>query len=200
MWVPFCELPGRAAPARTDDVDVREFEWHYWRRVAKAFGILGTHNSPVRCVGFSPNGKLLAGGGDDGTVKVWDVGTAQETLSFKGHKSAVYSVCFSPDGKRIVSGSLDTTAKVWDAETGQEKLTLKGHAQQVHSVCFSPDGKQIVCAGGARFSKVVGRRDGSERSSRSKGIPKACTACASAPTASRSPAVVTTGRRKFGTP
>ena len=78
-------------------------------------------------VAFSPDGKRLASASRDGTVKVWDAATGQETLTLKGHTGRVRSVAFSPDGKRLASASDDRTVKVWDAATGQEILTLKGH-------------------------------------------------------------------------
>jgi WD40 repeat protein/serine/threonine protein kinase len=102
------------------------------------------HTGPVHSVAFSPDGKRLVSGGYDGTVKVWDAQTGQETLSLKGHTFEVHSVAFSPDGKRIASASNDQTVRVWDAQTGQEIRTLKGHTGAVTSVAFSPDGKRLV--------------------------------------------------------
>ena len=81
----------------------------------------------VMSVAFSPDGKRLASASEDGTVKLWDAATGQETLTLKGHTDIVTSVAFSPDGKRLASASRDGTVKVWDAATGQEILTLKGH-------------------------------------------------------------------------
>ena len=158
----FYDLLEGQRPARTDDVELRGFEWHYGRRVAKAFGIFGHHGSAVRSVCFSPNGKRLASAGTDGTVKVWDAETGQEKLIFTGHTSEVRSVCFSPDSKRIVSGSGDRTVKVWDAETGQEKLTFKGHTNSVLSVCFSPNDKQIVSGSHDGTAKVWDAETGQE--------------------------------------
>src|SRR5262252_2296202 len=89
-------------------------------------------------VTFSPDGKRLATGSFDHTVRLWDSNTGQELLTLKGHGDQVHSVAFSPDGKWLASGSLDHTVKVWDSNTGQELLTLKGHGDQVVSVTFSP--------------------------------------------------------------
>jgi WD40 repeat protein len=66
-------------------------------------------------VAFSPEGSRLAAASEDGTVKVWDVATGQETLTLKGHTGSVTSVVFSPEGWRLASASQDGTVKVWDA-------------------------------------------------------------------------------------
>jgi WD40 repeat protein len=71
-------------------------------------------------VTFSPDGKRLATGSFDHTVKLWDAATGQELLTLKGHSVAVFSVAFSPDGKRLATGSFDPPVKLWDAATEQE--------------------------------------------------------------------------------
>ena len=96
----------------------------------------------------------LQGASWDGTIKLWDATSGQETLTLKGHAKGVLSVAFSPDGKRIVSGSDDSAIKVWEAETGQETLTLKGHLASVFSVAFSPDGKRIISGSDDNTIKV----------------------------------------------
>jgi WD40 repeat protein len=75
---------------------------------------------------WSPDGQRLASAGEDGTVKVWDTATGQETLTLKGHTGRVRSLAWSPDGQRLASAGEDGTVKVWEADTGQETPSSTG--------------------------------------------------------------------------
>ena len=68
---------------------------------------------------ISPDGKTLASGSADKTIKLWDVATGKERATLKGHTDWVNSVAFSPDGKTLASGSGDKTVKLWEVATGK---------------------------------------------------------------------------------
>lgn len=67
-----------------------------------------------QALAFSPNGKLLAAGGEDYSIQLWDVTTGKDLASFIGHEGWIHCLAFSPDGKTLASGSEDKTIKLWD--------------------------------------------------------------------------------------
>ena len=98
------------------------------------------HSSWVRSISFHPEGRLLASGSGDDTIKLWDVSTGKELRTLQGHTNSVGSVVFSPDGQLLASGSWDGTIKLWDVSSGEEPRTLQEHTNDVPCVAFSPDG------------------------------------------------------------
>src|SRR6202043_335993 len=83
------------------------------------------HTGSVSSVAFSPNGRTIASGSYDKSVKIWDAGTGQLLRTLTGDTDAVSAVAFLPNGKRIISGSFDRTIIIWDADTGQPLHTLR---------------------------------------------------------------------------
>ena len=110
------------------------------------------HTGSVQSVSFSPDGKILATGSFDSTVRLWRRdGSLLKIL--KGHKQAVTSVRFSPDGKTIASGSQDGTVRLWDSNGNFIRL-IQAHKNWVMSVSFSPDGKTIATASDDKTVKL----------------------------------------------
>src|SRR5262249_60501393 len=98
----------------------------------------------VQCVAFSRDGKRIATGSYDHTVRLWDAATGKELRRFEGHRAGVESVAFSPDGALLASGGSDDAARAWEAATGKEVWRWEGGRQSmyVHAVVFSPDGRR----------------------------------------------------------
>ncbi|ELS32234.1 MULTISPECIES: WD40 repeat domain-containing protein [Pseudanabaena] len=117
------------------------------------------HNKSVTSVAFSPDGKTIASGSNDKTIKLWNL-EGKELRTLIGHRNGVWSVAFSPDGKIIASGSSDYTIKLWNLE-GKELQTLTGHSNWVESVAFSPDGK-IIASGSSDLTIKLWNLEGKE--------------------------------------
>jgi WD40 repeat protein len=117
--------------------------------------------SAVDSVAISRDGTLLASGGEDTVIRLWNLKKTQltdERLNpipsgiLKGHTLKVNCLAFSPDGSILASGSVDGTMRLWDVKSGQEKARLKAHmigddAYSVSSVAFSSDGKLLASGG-----------------------------------------------------
>src|SRR5215468_1656405 len=99
------------------------------------------HTALVYSVAFSPDGKLLATGSFDNSIKLWDFAAGKEARTLTGHTAPVYCVAWSPDGKPLASGAgnADKSVRLWDPAAGKETKNLGTHGNAVYSVAFSPD-------------------------------------------------------------
>ncbi|WUJ19970.1 hypothetical protein OHS70_38435 (plasmid) [Streptomyces sp. NBC_00390] len=115
---------------------------------APAAALIG-HTNAVFSVAFSPDGKTLATGSKDGTVRLWNTGTRRQIgARLTEYTFYVFSVAFSPDGKTLATGSADGTVQLWDTATRiPTGNPLSDHTDLVLSVVFSPDGKTLATAG-----------------------------------------------------
>jgi WD40 repeat protein/serine/threonine protein kinase/class 3 adenylate cyclase len=117
------------------------------------------HSSEALCASFSPDGRLIAAGGRDGVVEVFDTQSGSSRFHLR-HKGAVRAVIFSPDGRTIATASEDSTARIWNAETGAPLTEPLLHNTQVHCAAFSPDGLWLG-TGSLEFAQIWNVKTGS---------------------------------------
>jgi WD40 repeat protein len=97
---------------------------------------------------ISPDGRMMASGHEDGTIRVWDVATGKADGDPLRGQSNVFALAFSGDGKRLASGHSDHTVRVWDLVTRRALgPALAGHSRQVMRIAFSPKGDTVASAG-----------------------------------------------------
>ncbi|TMQ32476.1 MAG: hypothetical protein E6K70_18330, partial [Planctomycetota bacterium] len=138
----------------------------------KVTAILG-HVNPVSCLAFTADGKTPASGTGSlriqtgnplmrfvagamtAEVKLWDVATAREITSLKGHQSHVLAVAFAPDGKTLASGSADGTVRLWDVTSHKERASLRGRQGMVLSLAFAADGNVLATGGGDPYLGIA---------------------------------------------
>lgn len=97
-------------------------------------------------VSFSPDGKLLATGGDGHKIQLWSTVDWSRVKTLDGHDGTVRCLTFSPDGTKLVSGGNDELVRIWDTSTGEEITSYAGHKGVINDVDVSPDGKIIASA------------------------------------------------------
>lgn len=107
------------------------------------------HRGAMYHVAISPDGKTLATGGLDGTIRLWDVETGKFIKCLLGHNSYVYRLAWSPDGNTLASaGAYDGSCGLWDVKSGLLLRAIRSKHGVVTYVAWSPNGRQIAFSTG----------------------------------------------------
>lgn len=116
------------------------------RPVTRCTSSMPGHAEAVISVSFSPDGKHLASGSGDTTVRFWDVNTQTPHQTCKGHKNWVLCISWSPDSSKLASACKDGKIIIWDPFNGVQKgKTMVGHKQWVTALSWEPYHKNTEC-------------------------------------------------------
>jgi WD40 repeat protein len=114
------------------------------------------HYGTVEAVAFSPDGKLLATGGGDGVIRLFDTATGRQLRPPDGHQALVSALAITPDGKILITGAHDRSIRMWALPTGEPIRTLTWERGKewfntqacVATLSVSEDGKKLASCDG----------------------------------------------------
>jgi WD40 repeat protein/serine/threonine protein kinase len=122
-------------------------------RTAKEVARLPGHKE-VATLALNRDGKMLAAGDIDGSIRIWDWQTRELIAVCEGNPKqivglppSIQALAFTPDGKILASGGFDRAIKIWEPATGRLLKTLPGHEKTIYALAFSPDGRTLASAG-----------------------------------------------------
>jgi RNA polymerase sigma factor (sigma-70 family) len=131
--------------------DVYNHELWLWDvRTGKSVQLSGDHQRQIHSVAFSPDGRLVASGGKDGVIQIWDVRERKEVRQIKGFaaQNSAMSLLFSPDSKTLAGATAglrnEVTGRLWDVASGKVHPVFTNQLVGESPAAFSPDGKVLA--------------------------------------------------------
>jgi WD40 repeat protein len=131
----------------------------------KEVAVLAEHESPVKCLAFSGDDRVLAAGDARGVVRLWDSDLGKPIQLLSRLVGELVELCLSADGSLVAAAATDNSVTLWEASTGRKVARLRGHTWPAHALAFSPDGKLLATGSGTtarwtrpRASRLTARR------------------------------------------
>lgn len=112
------------------------------------------HESAVLAVAFSAPRNLIATGGADRTVRLWNAETLQTTRIYRGHQDHVTALAFAPDGRQLASADLAGVVRIWSMTTRRLQRSIRAHKGGITALAYSSDGHRLATAGRDGLVKV----------------------------------------------
>ena len=113
------------------------------------------HGTPVRALGWSPNGSVLAAADDGGMIRLWNPRSGEPGLQLLDHEGPVDALAWSPSGDLLASAGSDATVRLWDPGSGVLQVELRGHSKAIYALAWSWDGCLVASAGGDGAVRVA---------------------------------------------
>ena len=128
--------------------------------ILRAVRTFSGHSEDVLSLDLSPDGRWLATGSADDSVRLWEVATGRSVAVLQGHTDDVRSVAFSPLGDRLASASEDGTVRLWSVPDGAPLVEMSSLLERIILVRYSPDGSLLALAGNRCFLELRESRHG----------------------------------------
>jgi WD40 repeat protein len=107
---------------------------------------LGWHRGKITATALSPDGTLLATGGEDQSVKLWSLSAETAPTTFSGHSAPICSAMFADDGAALVSASQDGVVKKWEVSSGRQLNSTTLEVSQIKQIALSRDAQFVALA------------------------------------------------------